>query len=180
MKQHSYGFYNGHLSGVYKRRALLERKLKQLEAIEPVPSSTVPNGGSRISQDFSSSGIDLRPTSTTATRRSSAQFRTSTNLTAEQSEVAAVASALESKQPITADQMTTFSTVIKHEIEELTKELHGKSESGNNAYPKNLTLSNMADWSILPTLVYELEYPRQEEINWAYVAEKTAATFGVL
>jgi hypothetical protein len=33
---------------------------------------------------------------------------------------------------------------------------------------------------VLPTLVYELEYPRSEDINWYYVAEKTAAVFGVL
>lgn len=179
MKQHSYAFYNGHLSGVYKRRALLERKLKQLEAIEPVSSPSSPNVGAPSSPLLSSTGTDLRPVNL-ATRRHSASMRTSTNLNSEESEVAAVASALASNQPITADQMTTFSTVIKHEIEELTKELHGKSENGRNAYPKNLTIANMADWSILPTLVYELEYPRQEEINWAYVAEKTAATFGVL
>jgi sterol O-acyltransferase len=33
---------------------------------------------------------------------------------------------------------------------------------------------------VLPTLVYELEYPRSDKINWYYVAEKTAAVFGVL
>ena len=32
----------------------------------------------------------------------------------------------------------------------------------------------------MPTLVYELEYPRQDKINWGYVAEKTGAIFGVL
>lgn len=177
MKQHSYAFYNGYLSGVYKRRALLERKLKELEAIEPVQSPSSPNDETR--SPISSTGAHPCPSNGTA-RRPSAIFRTSTNLTAEQSEVSAVASALASKQPITADQMTTFSNVIKHEIDDLTKELRGKSENGSNAYPRNLTLANMADWSVLPTLVYELEYPRQEEINWSYVAEKTAATFGVL
>jgi sterol O-acyltransferase len=30
------------------------------------------------------------------------------------------------------------------------------------------------------TVVYELEYPRLEKISWNYVAEKAAATFGVL
>jgi sterol O-acyltransferase len=28
--------------------------------------------------------------------------------------------------------------------------------------------------------VYELEYPRQESVNWFYVAEKATATFGVI
>lgn len=177
MKQHSYAFYNGYLSGVYKRRALLERKLRQLEAIEPIQSPWSLSGESR--SKVSSTGLEIQP-SNTAARRFSPIFRSSTNLDAEQSEVAAAASALASNQPITADQMTTLSNVIKHEIDDLSRELRGKSESGSNAYPSNLTLANMADWSVLPTLVYELEYPRQEAINWAYVAEKTAATFGVL
>lgn len=29
-------------------------------------------------------------------------------------------------------------------------------------------------------VVYELEYPRQGDINWYYVAEKLVATFGVI
>lgn len=50
-----------------------------------------------------------------------------------------------------------------------------------NAIDKLLiTRQNFADWTVLPTLVYELEYPRQEKINWWYVAEKSAATFGVI
>lgn len=47
-------------------------------------------------------------------------------------------------------------------------------------YPNNLTLYNFIEWTCLPTLVYDLEYPRQERINWWYVAEKAAATLGVI
>jgi hypothetical protein len=49
-----------------------------------------------------------------------------------------------------------------------------------NYYPRNLTLKDFCDFNTLPTLVYELEYPRTERIDWLYVAEKTAATFGII
>jgi sterol O-acyltransferase len=94
--------------------------------------------------------------------------------------VAAVASAIESGQPISPEQVQIFSDIIKGEIAELAKELRGKSEDGKAAYPKNLTLGNHAEYICLPTLVYELDYPRQESTNWWYVAEKSAATFGIL
>lgn len=38
----------------------------------------------------------------------------------------------------------------------------------------------MAISSLLCSVVYELEYPRQPSIDWGYVAEKMIATFGVL
>jgi sterol O-acyltransferase len=41
-------------------------------------------------------------------------------------------------------------------------------------------LKNFCDFITLPTLVYELEYPRTDKIDWVYVAEKTAATFGII
>nr|OQO17664.1 hypothetical protein B0A51_15601 [Rachicladosporium sp. CCFEE 5018] len=186
MKQHSYAFYNGYLSGVYRRRALLERKLKQLDAIEPVsspPSSPLgmPSFGAR------SASVDLgKPNeetgSTLKPRRPFIGNRTSTNLAIEKSDVASVASAIESGKPLDLDQLQAFRQVIQEEIAELTTQLSGKSQSptSSNIYPHNLRLGNFAEFICLPTLVYELEYPRQERINWWYVAEKTTATFGVL
>lgn len=182
MKQHSYAFYNGYLSGVYRRRTLLERKLKQLEAMDPIHSA--PNSPSSPRASFQSdalaSGIDLNETTSLPKRRPSMGFRTSTNLTKEKSRVADVAATIESGLSIDVDQMTTFSSIIRNEIDDLSKELQGKASSGMKAYPNNLTLFNFAEYICLPTLVYELEYPRQEKINWWYVLEKTAATFGVL
>lgn len=34
MKQHSYAFYNGHLSGVLKRRNFLQRKVQQIRSLQ--------------------------------------------------------------------------------------------------------------------------------------------------
>jgi len=94
--------------------------------------------------------------------------------------VANVATAMESGESLDTDQMQAFERIIQAEIAGLDVELRGKCLSGDNAYPKNLNIRNFADWTCLPTLVYELEYPRQDQINWWYVAEKTAATFGTI
>ncbi|KAK4548925.1 hypothetical protein LTR36_008698 [Oleoguttula mirabilis] len=184
MKQHSYAFYNGYLSGVYRRKALLEEMLNNLQAMDPVTSPpTSPSSSQFLGQ--TSSGIDLgdfakKADSAGIKRRPSMGHRTSTNLQTEKSDVASVAQAIEAGSAIDVDQMQTFERVIKAEIQDLTKELQGKSLDGKNAYPKNLRLGNLAEFICLPTLVYELDYPRQDSINWWYVLEKTTATFGVL
>ncbi|KIK61813.1 hypothetical protein GYMLUDRAFT_42858 [Collybiopsis luxurians FD-317 M1] len=45
-------------------------------------------------------------------------------------------------------------------------------------YPANMTVKNFAVYMLIPTLVYELEYPRTNKIRPIYVFEKTVATFG--
>jgi len=45
-------------------------------------------------------------------------------------------------------------------------------------WPNNITVKNFADYLLVPTLVYELEYPRTDSIRPIYVFEKTVATFG--
>ena len=88
--------------------------------------------------------------------------------------------AIESGDPLDIDQIQTFERIIKWEIDALTEDLKGKCSMGGNCYPNNLTVFNHYEYIVLPTLVYELEYPRSDKINWYYVAEKTVAVFGVL
>ncbi|KAG6890320.1 hypothetical protein C0995_009527 [Termitomyces sp. Mi166 len=45
-------------------------------------------------------------------------------------------------------------------------------------WPNNITFKNFVVYQLIPTLVYELEYPRTERIRPIYLFEKTAATFG--
>ncbi|KAG5643095.1 hypothetical protein DXG03_001559 [Asterophora parasitica] len=45
-------------------------------------------------------------------------------------------------------------------------------------WPNNVTVKNFAVYMLIPTLVYELEYPRTDRIRPIYVLEKTVATFG--
>ena len=191
MKQHSYTFYNGYLAQVHRRRELLQRKLKELEAMESVASPISPNISRPTSSD--GKGQSLSPqrsldasTTTSALRRrrqASIDNKASTpalNLATDPEDIAAIAQAISSHNPLTEEQMTAFSTLLRDEIATLTNELKGKCVLTKNHYPNNLTLSNFAEWTCLPTLVYELEYPRQTSTNWWYVAEKTAATFGTL
>ncbi|KAL9063046.1 MAG: hypothetical protein Q9157_008458 [Trypethelium eluteriae] len=178
MKQHSYAFYNGYLSSLFKRRNALEEKLDQLEDMEPDSAASPPVSPTLRKQDTSmttSSSVDQKTNDVHRRRRSSGH-----HFFSEKSEVASVAAALESGRSLDLNQMHAFKEIIKAEIDSLSEELKGKATSEANAYPKNLTLSNFADWTCLPTLVYELEYPRQDKINWWYVVEKTAATFGCI
>ncbi|KAJ7623171.1 MBOAT, membrane-bound O-acyltransferase family-domain-containing protein [Roridomyces roridus] len=45
-------------------------------------------------------------------------------------------------------------------------------------YPNNLTMKNYGEYLLIPSLVYELEYPRTDRIRPLYLFEKTVATFG--
>ncbi|THH16971.1 hypothetical protein EW146_g3763 [Bondarzewia mesenterica] len=45
-------------------------------------------------------------------------------------------------------------------------------------WPASITLKNFAVYMLIPTLCYELEYPRTNRIRPLYVFEKTIATFG--
>lgn len=174
MKQHSYAFYNGHLSTAYKKRAELLKKLEHLEQIDAVksPSSTQPTASAisseYLDQRLSADGLKQR-------RRSlhSGMETFSKNLET-------IEAALESNQPLDLEQIRIFEKVIMWEIDGLTEELMGKSTSPQGAYPHNLTLKNHYEYIVFPTLVYELEYPRAESIHWPYVGEKVAATFGVI
>ncbi|KAI5247408.1 acyl-CoA/sterol acyltransferase [Aureobasidium subglaciale] len=175
MKQHSYGFYNGHLSVLYRRRNMLREKLRDLRDTKHIGS--VPTSPQAISPAVTSA---LERVDSNDKKRRPVATRTSTNLDNETSDVASVATAMESGQPLTQDQMQAFQRIIEEEITALDKDLKGKAQSDEKAYPNNLTFTNFADWTILPTLVYELEYPRQERINWWYVLEKSMATFGTM
>ncbi|THW58698.1 acyl-CoA/sterol acyltransferase [Aureobasidium pullulans] len=175
MKQHSYCFYNGHLSVVYRRRNMLREKLRNLRETKPVGSA--PTSPQTISPAVTSA---LEHVDSGDKKRRPGALRTATNLENETSDVASVATAMQSGQPLTSQQMQAFQRIIEEEIATLDRELKGKAQSDEKAYPNNLTFANFADWTILPTLVYELEYPRQERINWWYVLEKSMATFGTM
>ncbi|EDN94716.1 hypothetical protein SS1G_10590 [Sclerotinia sclerotiorum 1980 UF-70] len=172
MKQHSYAFYNGYLSEEYQSRLKLQRKLKQLESISPVqtPSATTPAVAS-----LSTSYLDARPTSHDVHQRISQR-----TLSIMESTIDQVAAAVDSCEPLDLDQIQTFARILKWEIDFLSKELEGKCTASKNQYPSNLTLANHYEYIVLPTLVYELEYPRSDNIDWYNVAEKAIATVGLL
>ncbi|GJC85302.1 sterol O-acyltransferase 2 [Colletotrichum liriopes] len=174
MKQHSYAFYNGHLSSAYKKRKSLLSKLKKLEHIAPIefPSATSPSAST-----ISLSHLANPPSAAKMKgRRHSVSHVHSSDAT----DLDRISHAIESGEPLDADQVRVFERIIRWEIDGLTDELRGKATSVVRAYPNNLSLKNHYEYIVLPTVVYELEYPRSESIDWYYVAEKTAAMFGII
>ncbi|KAH7410260.1 MBOAT, membrane-bound O-acyltransferase family-domain-containing protein [Phaeosphaeria sp. MPI-PUGE-AT-0046c] len=173
MKQHAYAFYNGYLSRVYRRRNLLQQKLEQLDKMnshqDPTPESTAAR----------TTSLD-DPASRQLTKRRNLGPKYSTNLAIEVSDIAAISQAIEAGQTLDEEQIQIFRKVLNTEITILEEELRGKCTTTDNVYPSNITLYNFVEWTCLPTLVYDLEYPRQDHVNWWYVAEKSAATLGVI
>ncbi|SCU87887.1 LAMI_0D07888g1_1 [Lachancea mirantina] len=48
------------------------------------------------------------------------------------------------------------------------------------SFPDNITWKGFFIYTMFPTLVYQLEYPRSQKIRWHYVFEKLCAIFGVI
>lgn len=78
------------------------------------------------------------------------------------------------------EQLHAFERLIKWEADALTDELKGKATDPTHYYPDNLTFTNHYEYIVLPTVVYELQYPRSDTINGSYVAEKTCALVGII
>lgn len=160
------------MSETLRQKEALKRKLKQLDEHDPeTPSSTV----------LATSYLDQTDMDTIHRRRNSVHSKISAQIQRQDSDLASVAAAVQAETPLDYNQIRSFRRLIQTEIEGLNEELYGKCSPGSkNFYPHNLNIRDFAGYIPLPTVVYELEYPRQEHINWSYVAEKTVATFGVL
>ena len=163
MKQHSYAFYNGYLSTLFKKRHHLLARLKQLRSLSRLPCPSLSPYLTTAAENRFLSGRPLITATSTP-----------------ESDLARVAVAIDAGKPLGAEQVQLFESIITFEVRAVTEELKGKSTAPEREYPSNLTLENFARYIVLPTVVYELEYPRSKTINWGYVAEKGAATVGIL
>ncbi|KAK5628555.1 hypothetical protein RRF57_004270 [Xylaria bambusicola] len=168
MKQHSYAFYNGYLSSIHKKRKGLLAELKKLDGMQTVAgeSTTSPHAS-----ELSTSHLDRRPSAAMYRERRNSIAQSQSN---EPDDIESILRAIEGGQPLDLDQ------VVVWEIDALADELKGKATQPSYYYPNNLSLMNHYEYIFLPTVVYELQYPRSDSINFLYVAEKAAATFGVI
>jgi sterol O-acyltransferase len=66
---------------------------------------------------------------------------------------------------------------LKEQIQFCQEELD--LQSTKTPFPENITFKNFFMYSMFPTVVYQIEYPRTDRIRWSYVFEKAAAVFGV-
>ncbi|KAL1993376.1 hypothetical protein VTN49DRAFT_3325 [Thermomyces lanuginosus] len=179
MKQHSYASYNGYLSEVYRRREIVQKKLKELDAHASAASGS--SSAADPASYYNPHDLDTLQRRRRASLAAQAVHDDQNDPQVELSEaVRIVSEAIESKQVMQADQLQPLRRILMAEIDFLTSELAGKCVVTQNHYPRNLTVKDFYGFIPLPTLVYELEYPRQDKINWMYVLEKTAATFGVI
>ncbi|KAI1344944.1 MBOAT family protein [Xylariaceae sp. FL0016] len=173
MKQHSYAFYNGYLSSVYKQRQNLLLKLKQLENLEPanLPSPTSP----RLTA-LQTGHLARRPSASEYQGRRLSLSKTGSH---DLSDLENISHAIEGKE-LDLQRIQLCERLVKWEIDALNDELRGKATHPSHAYPLNLSLKNHYEYIVLPTVVYELEYPRSDSIDWQYVAEKGIATLGII
>ena len=181
MKQHSYAFYNGYLSSIYKRRAALQERLEELH------HTNLKNGDAdqdvawtsgRSASDAALVSAVRGTAAADGTKKPSTHEATPSMVSPEALDK--VVEALQSGQPLDLNQAHVFERILHWELDSLTEELRGKSTRPDKAYPHNLTFVNHYEYIVLPTLVYELEYPRSETINWRYAAEKLVAVFGII
>ena len=164
------------VSEVFRRRERLRRKLEELDEHES--STTSPAGSS--SPSLPASYLDHSDLEGLQRRRKSVNVPSDTQDKTIGDHFAVASSAVQSTAPLNTDEATAFRELLNWEIDNLSADLRGACSETDNVYPRNLNLKDFYGYIPLPTLCYELEYPRQEKTNWAYVAEKTGATFGVL
>lgn len=171
MKQHSYAFYNGHLSTVYRHRQFVLQKLKQLESVEVTtgPSETGP-----AVSTISTSHLGVVPS---AEER---RYSLSNTRDAAKPDVERISKAVASREPLSDEQLHVFERIMKWEVAALTDELKGTASDVSRAYPENLGFIDHYKWIPLPTVVYEIEYPKSDTISWPYVLEKLVAMIGVI
>lgn len=171
MKQHSYAFYNGHLSSVYKHRVAITKKLEQLDLVDPArtPSQTEPPASAISTQHLS-----VTPSAEERRKSISAQPEQ------EESDIEKISKAIASRKPLDDGQIALFERIMKWEIDAMSDELKGTALTADKAYPNNLSFTGHYKWIPLPTLVYEIEYPWSDSIDWSYVLEKSVAMIGIL
>jgi sterol O-acyltransferase len=162
------------VSELYRRRHLLEGKLKLLD--DPDVMSPITNTPAS-DLAYATSYFDTKDLHQLSQRRKSIPER---KLQEVDNDISSIANAIASDAPLDFAQVCSLRKLIRLEINSITDELKGTVSLTKNYYPRNLNLRDFYGYIPLPTVVYELEYPRQESINWSYVAEKTAATFGVI
>ncbi|KAL3231397.1 Sterol O-acyltransferase 2 [Nakaseomyces bracarensis] len=69
-------------------------------------------------------------------------------------------------------------TLLKRSYDFCSFELNYQSHGDH--FPNNIGIKNYFMFTLFPTLVYQIQYPRTKSIRWGYLLEKTCATFGCI
>ena len=62
----------------------------------------------------------------------------------------------------------------------IKKASQNDTKSAGVYFPDNITFENFFTYSMFPTVVYTLNFPRTKEIRWQYVFEKVCGIFGII
>lgn len=54
------------------------------------------------------------------------------------------------------------------------------SQNSSVTFPQNISIKSYFMFTLFPTVVYQFEYPRTQNIRWLYVFEKLCAIFGII
>ncbi|KAJ6518880.1 MBOAT, membrane-bound O-acyltransferase family-domain-containing protein [Mycena sanguinolenta] len=197
MKTHSYMTVNGHIQYVSESsQALLEDLRKatesvggwdqavrdaqahraELDANTSTQDSTPGVGTPMIPEGASTSYVDV-PTAAALRQRLVAVSEKS-NGVLKTTQANGKDEPISSMNPhVLVDHPSLSISAMAKDYSELEDELtsHGPHSV---TYPNNITMKNFMVYQLIPTLVYELEYPRTDRIRPLYVFEKTVATFG--
>ncbi|KAF9139169.1 hypothetical protein BGX30_008277 [Mortierella sp. GBA39] len=158
MKIHSYIAYNGELSEKLIQLKRSEAAYAQIKKDDPKTT----DDDSDDSRSESSSQADPPYDSEQGVIRLHQRLA---------SEVAAAL--LQDTMP--SDSSTVNASQLAAEIEELRSDLECQN---GELWPANVTVANFFDYLIVPSLIYELQYPRTSRIRPLYVFEKSVATLG--
>ncbi|KIJ55369.1 hypothetical protein M422DRAFT_23961 [Sphaerobolus stellatus SS14] len=199
MKVHSYLTHNGNLSRIAedarKLKTVLEEKAESVggwdQAVQDA-AATVHTGSETTTVEHSPHGTPL-----VLPEGATRQVFDGSTANVLRNRLLAAAEAVPNEQ--NADETTRRGyfppSQIEHPIHPLA--IHPDPEISNLAnelseaeaelistgpaqvrWPENITLYNYLDYLLVPSLVYDLEFPRTKNIRPLYVFEKTIATFG--
>ncbi|KAG0274004.1 hypothetical protein BGZ95_010195 [Linnemannia exigua] len=170
MKIHSYIAYNGELSEKLIQLKKSEAAYAQIKKVEP---RTVDDDSDDSRSDSSSNHADHTYDHDTTDSPTSDNEQDASRL---HHRLASEAAAALLQDTIPSDSTTTINTSqLAAEIDDLRSDL--KCQNGE-LWPANVTVANFWDYLLVPSLIYELQYPRTSRIRPLYVFEKSVATLG--
>ncbi|KAG7663136.1 ARE2 [[Candida] subhashii] len=85
---------------------------------------------------------------------------------------------LECQTKINSDNFEEFDQ--KSASDHMNLSIKELQQQGHINFPNNINLFNYFEYSMFPTVVYTLNYPRTEKINWYLVFDKVCAIFGII
>ncbi|KAG0263374.1 hypothetical protein BG011_008896 [Mortierella polycephala] len=162
MKIHSYIAYNGELS---EKSIQLKRIQDAYALMKKNDIRTTDDGHISDSADSNNKDSDVGYSYCTPGKQSGSRHH---------HRRASEAAAALLKDPSSA-ALTVDANLVAIEIDDLKSDL--KCQNGE-LWPANVTVANFIDYLIVPSLIYELQYPRTSKIRPMYVFEKSVATLG--